>query len=172
MRAQSTRAQFINGFSKYVETGWFTEHLLNGIGFQIAAAFPAMRYYIMPGNENQIVSRKIFRFFRTHSRPGACFRKPRNTRSRSTAYSPRAAKSVSSSITDTTYMSYSPYHPIPGYHPSLGGLFSGLFFRSGLIFAGKSVKYIAEAFRAASVPEACHAEGGRSNGIRRTNPHS
>ena len=162
--------------SKRIETGWFTEHLLNGIGFQIAAAFPAMRYYIIQENENQIVFRKIFRFFcvgkgRIRVR-GACLRKPRNTRSRSTAYSPRAAKSVSSSITDTTYMSYSPYHPIPGYHPSLGGLFSGLFFRSGLIFAGKSVKYIAEAFRAASVPEACHAEGGRSNGIRRTNPHS
>jgi hypothetical protein len=44
-------------FSKSIETGWFTEHLLNGIGFQIAAVFPAVRYYITPENENQAVFR-------------------------------------------------------------------------------------------------------------------
>jgi VIT1/CCC1 family predicted Fe2+/Mn2+ transporter len=62
VQTQSTRAQFTYGFSKYIETGWFTEHLLNGIGFQIAAAFPAVRYYITPENENQAVFR-IFSAF-------------------------------------------------------------------------------------------------------------
>ena len=41
MKTQSTWAQFIYITSKYVETGWFTVHLLNAIGFQIAAAFAA-----------------------------------------------------------------------------------------------------------------------------------
>ena len=34
-------AQFTYVASKYFETGWFTVHLLNAIGFQIAAAFAA-----------------------------------------------------------------------------------------------------------------------------------
>ena len=34
VKTQSTRAQFTYVISKHVETGWFTEHLLNGIGFK------------------------------------------------------------------------------------------------------------------------------------------
>ena len=41
MKTQSTWAHFTYVASKYVETGWFTVHLLNAIGFQIAAAFAA-----------------------------------------------------------------------------------------------------------------------------------
>ena len=55
VKTQSTRAQFTCVFSKSVETGWFTEHLLNGIGFQIAAAWRQCEYYTMPKNENQAV---------------------------------------------------------------------------------------------------------------------
>ena len=84
VKTQSTRAQFTYEFSKSVETGWFTEHLLNGIGFQIAAALRRCEYYTMPKNENQALFPIYFDYFRTLRVRGARIREPRKTRSRST----------------------------------------------------------------------------------------